>query len=93
MDRGELIPPVKYDSLSPRQRRVVRDQYVRMQEGKCCWCREPLDGLPEICVMSRRINMRLFPPGFLRYPVHLQHNHATGMTEGAVHSRCNAVMW
>lgn len=29
----------------------------------------------------------------LRYPVHLQHNHDTGMTEGAVHARCNAVMW
>jgi hypothetical protein len=35
----------------------------------------------------------LFPPNFLKYPVHLQHNHDTDMTEGAVHARCNAVMW
>ena len=35
----------------------------------------------------------LFPPNFLKYKVHLQHNHSTGMTEGAVHALCNAVMW
>lgn len=30
---------------------------------------------------------------FLQHPIHLQHNHTTGMTEGAVHNYCNAVMW
>ena len=34
-----------------------------------------------------------FPQNFLQYPIHLQHNHDTGMTEGAVHNYCNAVMW
>ena len=35
----------------------------------------------------------LFPAFFLSHPIHLQHNHETNMTEGAVHARCNAVLW
>ena len=29
----------------------------------------------------------------LDHPIHLQHSHNTGVTEGAVHNYCNAVMW
>jgi hypothetical protein len=29
----------------------------------------------------------------LLHPVHLQHSHVTGLTEGAVHAFCNAVLW
>ena len=43
--------------------------------------------------MEKKINWKLFPPFFLRFPIHLQHNHDTNMTEGAVHAYCNAVMW
>jgi len=39
------------------------------------------------------INLKLFPPGFLKNPVHLQHNHDSDLTEGAVHAKCNGVMW
>ena len=29
----------------------------------------------------------------LAHPIHLQHNHSTDMTEGAVHAYCNCVLW
>jgi hypothetical protein len=37
--------------------------------------------------------LSLFPKNFLKWPVHLHHSHDTGMTIGAVHSYCNAVLW
>ena len=30
---------------------------------------------------------------FFKWPVHLHHCHDTGMTTGAVHCYCNAVLW
>ena len=85
--------PVKYDHLSPRQRRIVRERYVELQDGLCYWCRAPLSGKPSLNARAKPVAAKLFPPNFFKYPVHLQHNHRTGMTEGAVHAHCNAVMW
>lgn len=87
--------PTDYNSLDWRkgERAAVRDQYVQEQDGKCYWCGEPLGGEPSEEVNSKKINWKLFPGGFLDNPVHLQHCHKTGMTEGAVHALCNAVMW
>jgi len=39
------------------------------------------------------IKKSLFPRGFFGYPIHLHHSHDTGMTIGAVHAHCNAVLW
>jgi len=50
-------------------------------------------GPPEFLSLEKRIDWDLFPPGFLKNPVHLHHNHDTGMTIGAVHAYCNAVLW
>ena len=44
-------------------------------------------------ITNKYIDWDLFPENFLKAPIHLQHNHNTGMTEGAVHNYCNAVMW
>lgn len=85
--------PAHYPTLSPQQRRSVRLQYADKQEGRCWYCGEALSGQPSEDVARKRINWQLFPPNFLRHPVHLQHCHKTGMTEGAVHARCNAVLW
>ena len=85
--------PVYYNKLNYTQRRVVREQYIQEQKGECYWCRKPLKGDPHKDVMSKRVNFKLFPPNFPQYPIHLQHDHNTGLTEGAVHMRCNAVMW
>lgn len=85
--------PAMYDELTWQQRAQVRNQYVSLQEGDCWYCDWPLDGPPADQVQWARINLRLFPPGFLNSPIHLQHDHNTGLTEGAVHARCNAVLW
>jgi hypothetical protein len=43
--------------------------------------------------MKKKINARLFPPNFFNWPVHLHHCHVTGLTIGAIHCHCNAVLW
>ena len=87
--------PVIYHETAPADRRLVREEYVRRQDGLCYWCGELLSGEPSAHVKAKKkhIQWRKFPPNFLRHPVHLQHCHDTGLTEGAVHALCNAVMW
>ena len=85
--------PVKYTDLHWTERRKVREQYIEEQDHICLYCKCSLDEPPPDGITSKRINWRLFPKDFLKYPIHLQHNHTTGMTEGAVHNYCNAVMW
>ena len=84
---------VIYKDLSPSERRLKRVEYEHHQEGRCFYCKGFLAVQPPASVTDKPINWRLFPPNFLRYPVHLQHDHKTGLTEGAVHAYCNAVMW
>ena len=85
--------PVDYTSLTPSQRRQVRHEYIRIQDNKCMYCKESLDKEPAKEIIGKPVNWKLFPDNFTKYPVHLQHCHKTRMTEGAVHMRCNAVMW
>ena len=83
--------PIDYTRLSRQERREVRLQYIKEQNNLCYYCGKSLD---EVSLhIFKPINESLFPEGFFNYPVHLQHCHNTGMTEGAVHSHCNAVMW
>lgn len=85
--------PVDYTLLDAPARAVVREQYIEEQKGMCMFCDAPLDGAPPPSITNRKIDMELFPPNFLKYPIHLQHDHMTGLTEGAVHAYCNAVLW
>lgn len=85
--------PVNYNCLTQYQRRQVREEYVRLQGGRCYYCGEFLDSNPSERVRKKRLNMQLFPKGFLRHPVHLHHDHDTGMTIGAIHARCNGVLF
>ena len=89
----EVTLPAMYDELTPSQRRAVREQYARLQGGGCAFCGVHLYEQPPQELKDLPIDWDLFPEGFLDYPVHLQHNHDTGLTEGAVHSFCNAFMW
>ena len=93
LDYKTMKLPVPYSKLTPKERREVREQYVKDQDGLCYWCRQPLDKQPLDEVKSKKINWRLFPANFLNYPIHLQHDHGSDLTEGAVHAYCNAVMW
>ena len=85
--------PVNYDELDQASRRRIREEYIRIQNGLCCHCNEPLSDKASDLVMNKQINENLFPSGFFRWPVHLHHDHNTGNTIGAVHCHCNAVLW
>lgn len=85
--------PMNYDKATPFSRKKAREEYVRRQKGKCMHCGCDLDKDPPHSITKLWIKWDMFPPNFLKYPVHLQHNHETGMTEGAVHAYCNAVLW
>lgn len=85
--------PAHYSSLTPTQRAIVRNAYIKQQNKLCYWCNSSLDDEPPVDIRNMHINWSLFPPHFLRHPIHLQHDHRTDLTEGAVHALCNAVMW
>ena len=87
------MKPVKYSELDGLERKKIREQYVAYQDGKCYYCHEDLNKDAPKRITDKSIKWQYFPPNFLKYPVHLQHNHDTDMTEGAVHASCNAVMW
>jgi len=88
-----MIESKDYNKLTLQDRRILREQYIKQQGGKCLYCGCRLTSNPPKEVTDKKINWSLFPTNFLRYTVHLQHNHETGLTEGAVHAYCNAVMW
>lgn len=90
---AKIALPADYGLLDADQRRSVRNEYASLQDGNCAHCNEPLSGEPPPRIKGLRINWRRFPSNFTKYPVHLHHDHATGMTIGAVHSYCNAVLW
>lgn len=85
--------PTDYDSLSWKERRDVRDRYVKKQNGLCCHCGGSLSEEPPMKIKQKPINRSLFPKSFFMHPVHLHHSHDTGLTIGAVHNKCNAVLW
>lgn len=88
-----MIEPQDYTKMSSGQRRRLRGIYVIHQRGLCCHCSEPLHLDPKKEVQEASIKEYLFPPGFFTRPIHLHHDHKTGMTIGAVHARCNAWLW
>jgi len=85
--------PVLYSKLKRHEKRPVREQYIEEQNGLCYWCKQPLADAPPKEITDQPLQMWQFPNGFLNHPVHLQHNHDTDATEGAVHAYCNGVMW
>lgn len=85
--------PVNYNDISFSTRRLVREEYIKIQDGKCCYCQEPIDDKPSKEVLKKKIDKSLFPDTFFKWPIHLHHCHKTGMTIGAVHNKCNAVLW
>ena len=85
--------PINYDESSYAKRKEAREAYVLEQGGKCHHCGEPLNGRASKVIRNKKINWGLFPPQFLRHNIHLHHDHDTGMTIGAVHAYCNAVLW
>lgn len=85
--------PVNYNNLSPKEKRKVREEYIKAQNGDCHYCGDSLSGQPNLEVRLKPVTASLFPDGFFKHPVHLHHSHETGLTIGAVHCYCNAVLW
>ncbi len=85
--------PTDYTKLTSQQRKEVREIYIQQQQNLCFYCGCSLSQKAPKYIIEKKIDWSLFPQWFLRYPIHLQHNHETGLTEGALHSNCNAVMW
>jgi hypothetical protein len=85
--------PVNYNKIPFYQRRIVREEYIKLQEGKCYYCKYSLNEQPSNSVLNKKINKKLFPLNFFNWPIHLHHDHTTGMTIGAVHCHCNAILW
>lgn len=85
--------PANYNEMHYTNKRAVRNEYIKRQEGKCAHCGAPLNGEPTEKVLHKLVNKKLFPQGFFKWPVHLHHSHNNGMTIGAVHCYCNAVLW
>jgi len=87
--------PTEYSKLDWKkgETAIVRELYITEQKGLCYYCKCSLRENPPIEITNKEINWNLFPPNFLKHPIHLQHNHSTDMTEGAVHAYCNAVLW
>ena len=84
--------PALYEDVTPAERKEARREYILLQEG-CCWhCGGNLDG-PTIPWEVKPVNKKLFPEGFFDWPIHLHHDHKTGLTIGAVHALCNAILW
>jgi hypothetical protein len=86
------MTPKRYSRMNPRQRAILRGEYVEEQKGLCYYCKKPLDKVPDD-ISSKPINRRLFPPNFFVWPIHLHHCHKTDLTIGAVHAKCNAILW
>jgi len=85
--------PVKYDATHWTKRASIREEYRKIQLDKCWHCDAPLSGAPSADILKLSIKRRLFPKDFFKHPVHLHHCHLTGLTVGAVHNTCNAVLW
>lgn len=90
---GKMKLPINYDKSHWSIRKKAREEYIRQQEGKCYFCEGPLDGDPPKGFGYLWIDTDLFPKNFFNHPVHLHHSHETGMTIGAVHCLCNAILW
>lgn len=85
--------PINYHEADWRKRKEVRKEYIKVQNNLCHHCKQPLDSNPDKNVLALKVNKKLFPKNFFKWPIHLHHDHNTGMTIGAVHCHCNAVLW
>lgn len=84
--------PALYDRITPQQRALAREEYEHRQGGLCPFCLQPLAADPPPVIQRLPLNQKLWGPAFMRHPIHLHHDHRTGLTIGAYHARCNAVL-
>lgn len=85
--------PAMYDALTWVERRMVREEYIILQKGACYYCKATLlHDTPDELKERFPLDPRYWGPKFLEHPVHLHHDHNTGLTLGATHAYCNAIL-
>ncbi len=90
---NQINLPAIYENLDWKERKQVREEYIKNQNGCCSHCFKHLSGNPPKEILNMKVNRSLFPENFFKHPIHLHHSHETGLTIGAVHAYCNAVLW
>lgn len=91
--QDRLTIPAMYDALTWYERRMVREEYIVRQGGLCWHCSLSLSEPPDKRMMGEfPLDPRYWGPEFLKHPIHLHHDHNTGLTVGATHAYCNAVL-
>ncbi len=70
--RNMYTLPIDYTKLHWTERRTVREQYIKEQDNKCFYCKESLTAPVPKRISDKKINWNLFPPNFLKYPIHLK---------------------
>ena len=81
------------DAEQIREGRLWRDmaEADAVLDAQSHKCRDVALGVRAVTELE--IHEELFPKNFFDHPIHLHHDHETGMTIGAVHAQCNAVLW
>ncbi len=80
------------------KKRELRDEYTRSFGGRCLYCFEKLDDEPNSFVRDSADDIEWDDSpgrkeGFLKNPIHLHHDHETGLTLASIHALCNAHSW
>ena len=91
--KDEITIPVIYHDVHWTKRKLIREKYIEVQNGLCNYCGMPLSEQPSNEVLAKPVDETLYPENFFKHPIHLHHDHDTGLTIGAVHCYCNAVLW
>lgn len=85
--------PAMYDALTWYERAQVREDYIIVQRGLCWHCKQSIHAPPDPDMCARfPLDPRFWGPKFLEHPIHLHHDHNTGLTIGATHAYCNAIL-
>jgi hypothetical protein len=91
--QDRLTIPAYYDNLTWYERRLVREEYIVLQKGLCWACAQTLlHDVPDEVKERFPLDPRRWGPEFLKHPVHLHHDHRSGLTVGATHAYCNAIL-
>jgi len=89
--RYKLELPIKYSSLSGERLSAVKEAYTCLQRERCWLCGNNLWDLPKYIVENPKL-MGLCGNQLAEHsPLHLHHDHDTGLTLGVTHAECNII--
>lgn len=89
--RYKLELPTKYSSLSGERLAVVKEAYICLQRERCWLCGGNLYELPNHVVDNPNLIGLCSSQLAEQHPLHLHHNHDTGLTLGVAHAECNII--